>query len=488
MTRRLLLSYLGLAVLILLVLEVPFGFIAARHESSAAQAEAGRDAVEIAIGSSETLEHGNRPALQSLVNDYFAHTGAEVTVTDASGRPLAVVDPDRDDDVRSYARLVTAALHGHMTTAIVSDESRPAAVAAVPVGPARHPQGVVLMSVPVTIYTDRTQDVWTALALFGVGVLFLTTLVGLGLARSLSRPLAVLEAAVARFGSGDLSSRVSSDLRPQEMASLAESFNAMAQRLEGLVNAQSQFVADASHQLRSPLTALRLRLENLEAELEPEAADAVVAVGREVQRLTRLVDGLLALSRADGSGPEPQPVDVAEVVTERCEAWSALAAERLISLDRSIPGEPAVALLVPGDLDQIIDNFLANALDAAPSESRIHVSVVPVRRDRLEVHVVDEGPGMSEADRSRAFDRFWQGPGQRGGHSGLGLAIVRQLAQRNGAEARLQAAAPGGLDAVVVVRSSDAASAHHHDSSSHRWSDPSDEPGLAPAAQGERLT
>ncbi|MHB1928788.1 MAG: sensor histidine kinase [Acidimicrobiales bacterium] len=199
---------------------------------------------------------------------------------------------------------------------------------------------------------------------------------------------------------------------------------------------------------------MRLRLENLEAELDEQTGEALAAAGREVLRLSRLVDGLLVLSRADGFFPDLQPVDVALVIAERCDAWSALAAERRISLvDRIADRRATAALLVPGDLDQILDNLLANALDAAPGGTSIEVVLEPgARRDRLVVHVVDEGPGMSEDDRARAFDRFWQGPGRRGGHSGLGLAIVRQLAQRNGAEVELQAAPSGGLDVIVTLR------------------------------------
>jgi signal transduction histidine kinase len=106
---------------------------------------------------------------------------------------------------------------------------------------------------------------------------------------------------------------------------------------------------------------------------------------------------------------------------------------------------------VPGDLDQILDNLVANALEVSPPASRI---VVELRRDPAggtALHIVDEGPGLDEVDRARAFDRFWQGPGRRGGHSGLGLAIVRQLARRNGIDVRLDAAPGGGLDAVVLL-------------------------------------
>ncbi len=455
MKLRLLASYVGLAVLILLVLEVPFGFLATHQELGSAQVAATRDASEIAVGSTEVLESGSRSAMRALLEDYSARTGAELAVVGPTGRLVAQIEPDHDDVLLLGEKLVRGALAGGSPSAISYDEGHPDAAVAVPIGPPHQPLGAVFLLVPVGVYTDHVQDIWTGLAGFAGVVLLLTVLVGLWLARGLSRPLGELEAVAARLGEGDLAARAPTDLQPEEMRALGEAFNRMAARLEDLVAAQSRFVADASHQLRSPLTALRLRLENLEAELDPAAGESMAAVARELQRLSRLVDGLLATSRADQLAPELRVVDVAEVIAERCDAWAALAAERQVSLAHHDDTEPgaALALLVPGDLDQILDNLVANALDASPAGSSIEVCLVAgPGREQLSVHVVDEGPGMSAAERSRAFDRFWQGPGSRGGHSGLGLAIVRQLVLRNRGEVTLDEVPSGGLDALVVLR------------------------------------
>jgi signal transduction histidine kinase len=170
------------------------------------------------------------------------------------------------------------------------------------------------------------------------------------------------------------------------------------------------------------------------------------------------VDGLLTLSRVGADEPERRPIDVGTVIEGRCEAWAALAAERQVDLNPEVagPAAPSVALLVPGDLDQILDNLLANALEASPEGTRISVQLLAPNGTRVELHVTDEGPGMSPEDRRRAFDRFWQGPGSNGGHSGLGLAIVRQLAARNNASAELRQADPAGLDAVITLTAAEA--------------------------------
>ncbi len=102
-----------------------------------------------------------------------------------------------------------------------------------------------------------------------------------------------------------------------------------------------------------------------------------------------------------------------------------------------------------GDLDQILDNLLANAVDAGPAGGRIRVRLKAGEPGWIELHVIDEGPGMAPEDRRRAFDRFWQGPGAGRGNSGLGLAIVRQLVVRNDASEELRPAQPTGLDVVI---------------------------------------
>jgi signal transduction histidine kinase len=451
MTRRLVLSYLGVALLILVTLELPFGILAQRHERDMAASQAEQQATGLAAVASEDVEHGLRADLASLVTRYQERTGGEVAIVDPGGAVLAASTTDADNDATGEQRdLVQAALAGRSVGTLTADEGQPWATSAVPITADNRPLGAVLLGVQSDATEDRVDGIWLALGAFAAAILALTTLVGLLLARSLARPLARLESRVRTFGEGDLTVRAA-EHGPPQVRSLAHQFNQMASRLAELVEAQNRFVADASHQLRSPLTALRLRLENLEADADPAAVGGIAAAAEEVQRLSRIVDGLLALSRVGRDQPERRPVDVGEVIGWRCEAWAALAAERQVDLTPEVEAEDLSALLVPGDLDQILDNLLANALDASPEGSRISVQLHPVDNGYVELHVTDEGPGMSPDDRRRAFDRFWQGPGSNGGHSGLGLAIVRQLAARNDAVAELRQARPAGLDAVITL-------------------------------------
>jgi signal transduction histidine kinase len=217
-------------------------------------------------------------------------------------------------------------------------------------------------------------------------------------------------------------------------------------------------VADASHQLRTPLAALRLRLEIIESDADGVVADDLDGALQEVERLSRLVDALLALARAEQAESDPVPVSLDGLVAGRCEAWDAFAAERHVHVDAVRIGDPW-ACVTPGRLEQVVDNLLNNALEVAPAGSVVRLTTTELA-ESVELAVADEGPGMTAGQRARAFDRFWQSgearrDGRPNGHFGLGLAIVRELVTRDGGDVTLAPARPNdethpGL--VVTVR------------------------------------
>jgi signal transduction histidine kinase len=227
----------------------------------------------------------------------------------------------------------------------------------------------------------------------------------------------------------------------------------MASRLQTLVESQQAFASDASHQLRTPLTALRLRLENTAAVLDdPHAtAESIDEAVNEVQRLQLLVDGLLALARLEGAATARASIDVDAVIAERVELWTPLAIERDVTLETSVTHGLRVEA-VPNALEQILDSYLDNALEVAPTGSTVTLLTV-VHESSVEFHVVDEGRGLVEPERHRAFDRFWRGHADGNG-TGLGLAIAARLAQVSGGTVRLDANVPSGIDAVVVLERS----------------------------------
>jgi signal transduction histidine kinase len=235
---------------------------------------------------------------------------------------------------------------------------------------------------------------------------------------------------------------------PPELQQLAGGFNDMVVKLDALLRSQDEFVADASHQLRTPLTALRLRLENLARE-DGARGDELEAAIVEVERLSSLVDGLLTLARADRATSDPIVLDVGAAIVERVEAWSALASEETVQLSAQVEGRPSAAVTA-GRIEQVLDNLLANALEVSPTGSRVDVAAARSGR-WVEIAVTDRGPGMTAGEIDRAFDRFWRSGGGNDGF-GLGLAIVQRLVRADGGEIELRPRGDGGLEAIVRLQ------------------------------------
>jgi signal transduction histidine kinase len=263
-----------------------------------------------------------------------------------------------------------------------------------------------------------------------------------------SRPLKGLDAAALRLADGDLASRAVVHSGPPELRRLGTTFNTMAGRLETLVHGHRAVIADVSHQLRTPLAALRLRLDLLAAESDAATSAELGGALDELARLSRLVDGLLAVARAENVVPVPAAVDVAEVARERVVAWHPVADDRNITLaatgDAGL-GKPVLAWVGEGHLEQILDNLIANALDALSPGDQVVVKATATQSGARLV-VSDNGPGMTAEERERAFLRFST---SNPNGTGLGLAIVHRLATSNGATARMTETPGGGLTVTL---------------------------------------
>lgn len=458
MTRRLVYSYLAITALVLVVLIVPLGVTNQHRQLREVQAGLERDAFVLASLVEDGLERGVVDAAAAeQVKGYAERVGARVVVVDAAGNSQvdtgALASNEREFASRPE---FAAALDGRVATGKRRSATLGADLvyAAVPVASSGIVNGAVRVTYPSAEVDDRVYRYWFALA--GVAAVSLLAVAGIGIliARSVTKPLREVEAAAVAIGDGDLGRRVPDDRGPTEVRKLASSFNRTAERLQELVGSQEAFVADASHQLRTPLTALRLRLENAEAESGPEVAGELQEALGEVERLGRLVDGLLLLARADRAkaARTARPLDVRELVDTRVSVWEPLADERDVRFDVTIPSGLAVHA-DPDRLSQVLDNLLANALDASPGGSAIRVDGAELGGERVALHVVDEGPGLSAEQRARAFDRLWRAsPASNGlGGSGLGLAIVAKLVHADGGAARLDEAPGGGIDAVVEL-------------------------------------
>jgi signal transduction histidine kinase len=461
MRRRLLVSYLALTLFVLAILEIPLGVIFARRQLGEFTTGVERDAVVMATLVEDALEGGRPADTIARANRYAAQTGTRVTVLSATG--AVVADSSGAGAGTSFANRpeVARALAGRITSGTRHSDTLGADLVyvAVPVASSGVVHGAVRITAPASAVDVRVRRSW--LTLVGVAAISLTGAAGLavGLAGSVSRPLRRLQAAADSIGFGHLDSRAPTGEGPPEVRALAVALNDTAERLAGLLAAHDSFVADASHQLRSPLTALRLRLENLESEVDEFALPDLQAAVAETRRLSRTVDGLLALARADRAVGEPATgvLDPAALLEERRSAWASLADEREVQLVVEGPGGAGGGPVraTPDRLVQVVDNLLANALDVAPPGSRVTLRTDrPGRGAWVELHVIDQGPGLSDEDRAHAFDRFWRGNVARAapdglGGSGLGLSIVRRLVTADGGEVDLLPADGGGTDAVV---------------------------------------
>jgi signal transduction histidine kinase len=452
MTRRLVVTYFTITAFALAALAIPLGITFAHREKDRLLFAIERDADAMAASAQGAVTRRETPASDAVLN-YAARTGGRVVVVDEGGRSLLDTD-DPSGPARDYSNRpeVMHALAGERVDGIRRSETLGTDLiySAVPVtGADGGVAGAVRITYPSAALDARVRHTWSRIALLCVFVLTVVMSVGWLLARGVTRPVRELEDATERFGRGDLGARVPDDHGPPELRHLAHAFNRMAAEIERLLDAQQQFVADASHQLRTPLTALRLRLENLDARLAPSEHSAIAMVIADVARLSRIVDGLLVLARDDAAGLATEEIDLAGAARSRGDAWREVATEHDVALVvAAAPGSRAT--VTPGAAEQLIDNLVDNALTVSRPGDTIEIRVARAG-ERVELHVVDQGPGLTLEARERAFDRFWRAPDAAAGGSGLGLAIVRRLAESSGGGARLDATPGGGIDAVVTL-------------------------------------
>ncbi len=279
-------------------------------------------------------------------------------------------------------------------------------------------------------------------SLAGLAILFFVAFgTGWLLAGSALRPVHRMTMVARDITTTDLSRRISLPGPEDEMKSLADTFDAMLDRLQTGFEDQRRFVQDASHELRNPLavarTNLELALSDPNAEADEIRASAEVAM-RSTERMAGLVDDLLVQARSGMPEVPRTDVDLVALGQDLVDEFSGTAAKRDLSLQLVAPLAP---LVVKGDgtaLRRAVGNLIGNAVRVAPSGTVVNLSVA--RGDHCAVvSVADEGPGISQADQQQVFKRFWRGEGSTGG-TGLGLSIVQQITERHGGTVAVQSA------------------------------------------------
>lgn len=307
---------------------------------------------------------------------------------------------------------------------------------------------------PVSDTQQTLRKVRLFLALGVVGGVLLALAAGLAVARRAMDPIAQLTATAREIErTRDASLRIPPPNAHDEVAELAHTLERMLQALdearsetEAMLIRQRDFVADASHELRTPLTSVLANLELLAEELEGEQAGTANAALRSSRRMKRLVGDLLLLARADsGRAVARGRTDVGAVVVESAGELEPLAADHALSVN-------AQTTWVDGsrdDLHRLVTNLIENALCHTPPGTEVRVSV-RARDGEVRIVVEDDGPGIPGPLRSAVFERFVRGGGDRAGSSGLGLAIVRAVAESHGGSVVLQDAKHGPGTRFVV--------------------------------------
>ena len=459
MKKRLLLAMVGLVGVVLVAHDVPLALHLSQIERDRLTTAIERDAFTIGgkITPTLTLEDPERrSAIDAVLDEYLQTKSGTIVVVDSNGYLLSSTDLSvtPGTDYVGRPEIATALLGDPSSgTRLSNTLGGDLVYVAVPVLSGAEVLGAVRITFPKSVLDKSVRDQLQGLLLAASVSIAMAIVVALVFARTVSKPLDKLRVTTDILASGDLTATALEE-GPGETRQLARSFNAMARRLGGLMDRQRSFAGDASHQLRTPLTALRLRLEQAGELITSAPEQAQIHIDEalnETDRLTQLTEQLLRLARAEGAVLEKEIIDVSEIVRDRAQEWQYLADEHEVEI---IVQAPESLMMNTNQLAvrEIIDNYMDNALEVAPPKSQINLTVLALV-DSVEIVVSDSGRGMSLQQRERAFDRFWRADADsnRRTGSGLGLAIVAQLAQASGLRVELRESPTGGVDAVVGI-------------------------------------
>lgn len=392
MRRRLLISTVGIATVVALMLGLPMAALLDRLAYDAARSQAQRQAVSVGLALEPALVSGRVPTpalLEELVGE-----GEQLTLLTSRGLQVTAG--------RVEGSSITVAAPGPVGTTLVlstsDDEVR-----------------------------RDLRGSWLALAAVALVGIAAAAVLALIQSRRLSRPLLQLRRQAARIGGGDFTATT-----PRagigEIDAIASALDDAARQIAGLVAAERAFSANASHQLRSSLTGLMLRLDLLTAHDDPHVREEAEAAAGQAERLQRTLEDLLALARTGRAG-ERRPTDLYALADEHVRDWDRRFRDRGRML--SCMGEHAVAAVSPGGIGEAIDVLLDNALAHGEGEVTVQVRAAP---HAAELHVRDEGPGVPDD-----VDVFARRIDQAG--HGLGLSLARTLVEADGGS--LELADPG---------------------------------------------
>lgn len=398
--------------------------------------------------------------LRRYLERFHATYGEAVLVVDAGGAVLASAgDLPHDDEVERLMLTASRAVPQWSLPTVVPWSPDVALVAEPVLADASVPVAAVVLAVDLTAARDDVARSWALVGVAGLLVLATLLVASLQWTRWVLRPVRALDAAataLAEHRDPDLHA----ESGPPELRRLTDSFRRMASSVEDALEQQRGFVADASHQLRNPLAAVRLRLDASSRDApDPEM---LAAVDGDLDRLERTIDRMLDLAdaehraTAEASGrrtgfADSSPRAHVTSAAALAEPWIAHLAEAGQRLE--VEGDVEVAVACRrSDLEEMVEIAVDNARKYAGEGAAVRLRLVD-DGDRVTVMIADDGPGLDATDVARAGTRFWRASAHGGlPGTGLGLAILRELARANGATATVGASDAGGLLVTLDLR------------------------------------
>ncbi|MFQ5427070.1 MAG: ATP-binding protein [Gaiellales bacterium] len=449
---RLVLAFAYVLVVVLVILEIPLTLNVAGRVDTEVRAEAANEAHLIAATASGRLSE--QTDLDRIAARAASDIGGRVVIVDAEGllradsaggglRGSSYLTRPEIDDVLASGQTIQGERFSDTLETDILFTAVPILEEGLRVGAVRVTQS--LEDVNREVGRDIVALIGIGLAALAVGIVVAWLLAG-----TLARPMRALAKTAHRVAAGDLEARATVQ-GSAEQKEVATAFNEMAQRLGDALATQRSFVANASHQLRTPLTGLRLRLEAAAVETDdPAAREHILVAEQEAERLGRLVSDLLVLASGDEDVTAGEPVSLSLEADRARERWQRPAAEAGQELVLVGEGD-VVALSSSHDAAVVLDNLIENALVYGGDGGTVSIVWGHFRGDAY-LAVLDEGPGLAGDDAERLFDRFARGTaGQHAEGTGLGLSVVRTLAQRWGGDARITTRTTGGACAEVTL-------------------------------------
>ena len=312
---------------------------------------------------------------------------------------------------------------------------------------------VVLVLAAMAPLEEDRRSLFRTLSIGIAAALMVAVLGGLLIGKLALRPLSAMAGQAAALGERNLTSRLVAPNAHDELGQLASAFNGLLGRLSSVLSSQRQFMADASHQLRTPVSVLRTTADvtlRRAHRPEPDYREAITIVTEQAVRLTKLVDAMFVLSRAEAGGRtlRPEPVYLDEIVAECARGLSVIAGERGVRVETT--GDTDVAFVGDDDcLRQLFMNLLDNAVAHTRAGGLVTAHTL-VTEQQIRVRITDQGEGIPVADRERIFERFTRldrhGPG-----AGLGLPIARWMAEAHSGTLELDSSSSEGSVFVVTL-------------------------------------